>query len=133
MLPKNFKRGSVNDFRRWLEFKRLTAELEASANEAVDDAFEPFIEEVVVKPKVARMLKREQTDAALQQMIDYIRQQGPCTVLDIASGTGVGYTTVVNRVAKLEGKRMLKMTKEEFVKSTTIKSKFYSIVEQVAA
>lgn len=137
MLPTNFKRGSVNDFRRWLEFKRLTAELEASANDAVDDAVDPFIEDVIIKPKPVKLKPvrkpvREKVKVTQDDLLMWIKANQPCTVATISRGLCMNESTVINRVNQLEYKGAFDISWEFADSRHSRKSKFYVVREKVA-
>lgn len=138
MLPKNFKPGNPNDFRRWCKVRRLTAELEASADAATTDAFDPFVEAVSVKPKPVslkpvRKPVREKVKVTQGDLLLWIKANQPCTVASISRGLRMNESTVINRVNQLEHKGAFDITWDFADSRHSRKSKFYVVREQVAA
>lgn len=138
MLPKDKARIATNDFRRWCKVQRLTAELEASADAATTDAFDPFVEAVSVKPKPVKLPPvrkpvREKVKVTQDELLMWIKANQPCTVASISRGLRMNESTVINRVNQLEFKGAFDITWDFADSRHSRKSKFYMVREAVLA
>jgi hypothetical protein len=128
---------AANDFRRWCKVQRLTAELEASADAATTDAFDPFVE-VSVKPKPVKLQPvrkpvREKVKVTQDDLLMWIKANQPCTVASISRGLLMNESTVINRVNQLEFKGAFDITWDFADSRHSRKSKYYMVREAVTA